>query len=104
MLAITAQNMKFSIKDFFSKRDQTALTEQILNGKLHFLCSVCSLNYTNCFMFPTGIYLFKVNNRNTRTICEICSKLTIKTAEDVVLVALLLTLKIFDKPFCCLHC
>ena len=25
--------------------------------------------------------MFKVNNRNTRTICEICSKLTIKTPE-----------------------
>ena len=25
--------------------------------------------------------MFKVNNRNTRTRCEICSKLTIKTAE-----------------------
>ena len=25
-----------------------------------------------------GIYLFKVNNRNTRTRCEICSKLTTK--------------------------
>ena len=30
---------------------------------------------------PAGIYLFKVNNRNTRTRCEICSKLTIKTTE-----------------------
>ena len=28
-----------------------------------------------------GIYLPKVNNRNTRTRCEICSKLTIKTPE-----------------------
>ena len=28
---------------------------------------------------PVGIYMFKVNNRNTRTRCEICSKLTIKT-------------------------
>ena len=27
---------------------------------------------------PIGIYIFKVNNRNTRTRCEICSKLTIK--------------------------
>ena len=26
-----------------------------------------------------GIYLLKVNNRNTRTRCEICSQLTIKT-------------------------
>ena len=29
---------------------------------------------------PAGIFLFKVNNRNTRTRCEICSKLTIKTS------------------------
>ena len=27
------------------------------------------------------IYLLKVNNRNTRTRCEICSKLTIKIPE-----------------------
>ena len=30
---------------------------------------------------PAGIYFFKVNNRNTRTRCEICSKLTINTPE-----------------------
>ena len=30
---------------------------------------------------PAGNYMFKVNNRNTRTRCEICSKLTIKTLE-----------------------
>ena len=28
---------------------------------------------------PVGIYLLKVNKRNIRTRCEICSKLTIKT-------------------------
>ena len=28
---------------------------------------------------PAGIYLFKVNNRNTRERCEIGSKLKIKT-------------------------
>ena len=27
---------------------------------------------------PAGIYLLKVNNRNSRTRCEICSKLTIR--------------------------
>ena len=32
--------------------------------------------------FPAGNYMFKVNNRNTRTKCEICSKLTIKTPES----------------------
>ena len=31
---------------------------------------------------PAGIYMFKVN-RNTRTRCEICSKLTIKTPEQL---------------------
>ena len=30
-------------------------------------------------IFPAGNYTFKVDNRNTRTRCEICSKLTIKT-------------------------
>ena len=30
---------------------------------------------------PAGIYLLKVNNRNFRTRCKICSKLTIKTPE-----------------------
>ena len=32
-------------------------------------------------LIPAGIYLFKVNNGNTRRMCEICSKLTIKTPE-----------------------
>ena len=31
--------------------------------------------------FPAAIYLLKVNNRNTRTRCKICSKLTIKAPE-----------------------
>ena len=31
---------------------------------------------------PAGNYLLKVNNRNTRTRCEICSKITIKTLEQ----------------------
>ena len=35
----TAQKMNFSIRDFFSKCDQIR-TEEILSGKLHFLCSV----------------------------------------------------------------
>ena len=43
-----AQKMKFSIKDFSSRRDQirgktadlVTFTGEILNGKLHFLCSV----------------------------------------------------------------
>ena len=35
-----------------------------------------------CFQgFPVGIYLLKLNSRNTRTRCEICSKSTIKKPE-----------------------
>ena len=35
-----------------------------------------------CFCFtPTGNYMFKVNNRNTRARDKICSKLTVKTPE-----------------------
>ena len=30
----------------------------------------------------TFIYMLKVNNRNTGTTCEICSKLTIKTPKQ----------------------
>ena len=36
---------------------------------------------TKTTLLPAGIYMFKVNNRHTRTRCEICSKLTIKTPE-----------------------
>ena len=37
----TVQKMKFSIKNFLGKRDQILgpFTEEILYGKLHFLCS-----------------------------------------------------------------
>ena len=41
---------------------------------------------------PAGNYIFKVNNRNTRTRCEICSELTIKTPERYL------------ASFWCLYC
>ena len=37
--------------------------------------------FENKTCFTANIYLFKVNNRNTRKRCETCSKLTIKTPE-----------------------
>ena len=42
---------------------------------------VCPENLRFPRIYPAGIYLLKVNNRNTRTRFEICSKLTIKTPE-----------------------
>ena len=35
----------------------------------------------NLISIPAGNYMFKVKNRNTRTRCEICSKLTMKIPE-----------------------
>ena len=46
--------------------------------------------------YPTGNYMFKVNNKNTRKRSEMCSKLTIKMP-GVVLVSSLLTLSIFQN-------
>ena len=37
--------------------------------------------YFSWSSIPAGIYLLKVNNRSTRTKCQICSKLAIKTPE-----------------------
>ena len=34
------------------------------------------LSYCGTILFPIGIYLFKVNNKNTRKRCEISPKLT----------------------------
>ena len=45
LLALTAQKMKFSVKDLFSKCDIWNVT--FGNGKLHFLYSSCSLDI--CF-------------------------------------------------------
>ena len=46
------------------------------------------------YSIPDKSYLFKFSNRNTRKMCGICSKLTIKTPERC-LVFVLLALNIF---------
>ena len=38
--------------------------------------------------YPANIYLFKVNNRNTRKRSKICSKLTIKTVASFYMVSI----------------
>ena len=111
---------------------------QAIKGNLRNLLNICDLSFSinserflfisskmldRVYMcpFPAGIYLFQVNNRN-RTLCEICSKLTIKTPEprhwcrsgdfivnfeqilQIVLVFLLLTLNRFHKLFWRFYC
>ena len=48
---------------------------------LLFSCLLFIFFHKKDIVYPAGIYLLKVNNRNTRTRCEICSKLTINTPE-----------------------
>ena len=55
---------------------------------------VDTVNFPPISSFPADICLLKVSNRNTRTSCEICSKLTIKTPEVFLLLAW----------FWCLYC
>ena len=66
---------------------------------IFFLIAVIITNENYWTFQPLGIYLLKVNNRNTRTRCEISWKLTVKTPEilkrTVILVSLLLTLNRF---------
>ena len=52
-MTITAQKMKFSIMDFFSK------CNQILNEKLHFLCSVCGESVSEHVTKTTHVPLLK---------------------------------------------
>ena len=78
-------------------------TEEFLNRKLHFLCSVNSFNIRgkiwrrpftqsgNHIIIPPNIYLFKVNKRKTRKKWKKCS--------NVVLVSLSLILNIFQSYF-----
>ena len=54
------------------------ITDQYVEDDRSFLMS-CQKNIARSN--PARIYLLKVNNRNTRTWCEICSKLTIKIPE-----------------------
>ena len=64
--------------------------------------SVLLAEFEQVTVNPAGNYKFKVNNRNTGTVCEICSKSTIKTPGrrhnfghilQLALVFLLLTLR-----------
>ena len=52
--------------------------EDILYQGIH--CSDFTSGWENSFS-PAGNFRFKVNDRNTKTRCQICTKLTIKTPD-----------------------
>ena len=103
-LTCTVQKMKFSIRNFFFKCDQIRSFLMIWSHSLKkslmenfIFCALSNKDavknlwwsvfvkivkpLTICTKNPSGNYLFKVNNRNTRWRCEICSKLTIQKPE-----------------------
>ena len=55
--------------------------EHILCNDLVFLFITLGRYYSGGKCLSVGIYLFKVSHGNTRAMCNICSKLTIKTPE-----------------------
>ena len=61
----------------------TAVQDTLISTLIFYCYEICDVN-------PDGIFLSKVNNRITRTMCEICSKLTI--------------IKIPGRRFWCLYC
>ena len=70
----------------FKFEKQIYRKEVIVDVRKYFFCLCCFL-YSYLLLMrervinPVGIYMFKVNNRNTRTRCERCTKLIIKTPE-----------------------
>ena len=58
-----------------NKQKKFVRSRKHLNKKQFFFCYRCGSDN------PVGNYMFKINNRHTRTRCEVCSKLTIKAPE-----------------------
>ena len=71
-------NLLHIFRTSFAKNTSGSLL--LKNGKSN--SSILSFIYMWYFN-PAGIYMFNVNNRNTRTSCEICLKLTIKRTLNI---------------------
>ena len=57
------------------------ILKQSLFSMNHAFSGILSLEFVSKWTSSSDIYLFKVTNGNTRTVCEVCLKLTIKTSE-----------------------
>ena len=72
------------INDLFLFTEITTLYNYIDDNNMYSLdknSNIVSFFLNKVASLPPGMYLFKLNNRNTRLRCEICSKLTIKTPD-----------------------
>ena len=72
--------LELIFKKLFSRTNSAIYSESFLSTSL-FCCCFNLAESAIRLSFPVGIYLVKVNNRNTRIRCEICSMSTIKTPE-----------------------
>ena len=79
---ISVQQLLLCLPLFF------AFSTEVLNSGIKscfdgvvFQVAVCEESFSIRLRCPVGNCIFKVNNRNTRVKCEICSKLTRKTPE-----------------------
>ena len=71
----TAQKMKSSVKDFFGKCDQIRkklkkFTEEILNRKLHFLCSDRWLRNPQESLMESIIFFAVINVNKPKSFCR----------------------------------
>ena len=71
----------------FCYRKTVAKTQSLIEFQNTILITILKQNkntrykYFLIYIIPAGICLLKVHNKDTKTRCEICSKLTIKTPE-----------------------
>ena len=72
--------MRFPLIHFPSS-EVSLLLERLDNLTQLFFTPFCSSPISSWRSFPAGICLLKVNNRNNRTRCKICSELLVKTPE-----------------------
>ena len=68
-----------SIKNYQELRSFIRFAVKLTRNTFRYFTRLFSKKWL--LLYPAGIYLFNVSNRNTRKRCEICSKLTIKTPE-----------------------
>ena len=78
---IIALNSK-EIYQISIKNWEKLLSRNLINTFINWSWSNHSEVFLKIALNPAVSYMFKVNNRNTRTRCEICSKLTINIPEQ----------------------
>ena len=88
----TAQKIKFSINNFFSKSDQIAdlvtFTGEILNGKLHFFVQECSL---------ANVEMKKCNVRSVYLSRYIVMEKSLQYSLSSMFLVVLATFRIYDS-------